>query len=65
MAIRMEPGRKEWQSNHVLVLDSVIFSKKQESEFLENLRLAKEHDPDNLYVASVCLPVKDLAGVAR
>ncbi|XP_038855641.1 interferon-induced protein with tetratricopeptide repeats 2-like isoform X1 [Salvelinus namaycush] len=55
MAIRMEPGRKEWQSSHVLALDSVIFSKRQESEFLEKLRLAKEHDPDNLYVASVYL----------
>lgn len=59
MAIRMEPERKEWQSSHALALDSVYYfhpnNQQKESEVLEELRLAKEHDPDNLYVASIYL----------
>nr|XP_046156125.1 interferon-induced protein with tetratricopeptide repeats 5-like [Oncorhynchus gorbuscha] len=59
MAIRMEPERKEWQSSHALALDSVYcfqpINQQKESEVLEELRLAKEHDPDNLYVASIYL----------
>ncbi|KAK6313776.1 hypothetical protein J4Q44_G00152350 [Coregonus suidteri] len=59
MAIRMEPERKEWQSSHALALDSVYpfhpDNQQKESEVLKELRLAKEHDPDNLYVASIYL----------
>jgi hypothetical protein len=55
----MEPERKEWQSSHALALDSVYcfqpINQQKESEVLEELRLAKEHDPDNLYVASIYL----------
>ncbi|KAL1022813.1 hypothetical protein UPYG_G00032630 [Umbra pygmaea] len=58
-AISVEPERKELKSSHALVLASVhtfnADNQQEESRVLETLRLVKEHDPDNLYVASIYL----------
>lgn len=56
-AIRVEPDKKEWQTSHVLAINiaNEYCSPEEESEILEKLRIAKEHDPENTYLASVYL----------
>uniref|UniRef100_A0AAY5KA14 Uncharacterized protein n=1 Tax=Esox lucius TaxID=8010 RepID=A0AAY5KA14_ESOLU len=54
IAIRMKPDQREWHSSYALALESVK-TFPPNPEVLDKLRLAKEHDPDNLYVASVYL----------
>ncbi|XP_067086336.1 interferon-induced protein with tetratricopeptide repeats 2-like [Osmerus mordax] len=53
-AIAMEPDRKEWQTSLVLALNARC-TPKMELEILEKLRMAKEVDPENSYLASVYL----------
>ncbi|XP_073332832.1 interferon-induced protein with tetratricopeptide repeats 5-like [Pagrus major] len=52
-AIRMQPDMVEWKSSHVLVLYSVLstFKTGLDADMLEKMRIAKEEDPENLYLA--------------
>ncbi|XP_059197627.1 interferon-induced protein with tetratricopeptide repeats 1-like isoform X2 [Centropristis striata] len=52
-AIRMQPDRVEWNSSYVLWLakDFKYCSTGVEAEVLEKMRIAKEQDPENLYLA--------------
>ncbi|XP_059197626.1 interferon-induced protein with tetratricopeptide repeats 1-like isoform X1 [Centropristis striata] len=52
-AIRMQPDMVEWNSSYVLGLvnDLNYNSTGVEAEVLEKLRIAKEQDPENLYLA--------------
>ncbi|XP_030228774.1 uncharacterized protein LOC115555868 [Gadus morhua] len=72
-AIEVEPACPvEWTTSHALALafssppdDS---SPEQEADVLETLRRAVEGDPDNLYVATVCLErraMTDSRGIAE
>ncbi|KAM6962433.1 LOW QUALITY PROTEIN: interferon-induced protein with tetratricopeptide repeats 2-like [Aplochiton taeniatus] len=56
-AIQIEPDRAEWHSSHALALNmsSEHSDAMNPSEILEKMRIAKEHDPDNLFLASVYL----------
>uniref|UniRef100_A0A667Z559 Interferon-induced protein with tetratricopeptide repeats 15 n=1 Tax=Myripristis murdjan TaxID=586833 RepID=A0A667Z559_9TELE len=56
-AIRMEPDRVEWHTSHVLALEGAFENRtpEQEADILGRLRIAKEHDPENLYLAAVYL----------
>ncbi|XP_056131767.1 interferon-induced protein with tetratricopeptide repeats 2-like [Lampris incognitus] len=56
-AIRMDPDRVEWQTSHVLNLENALECRtsKQEAEILKKLKIAREHDPDNLYLAAIYL----------
>ncbi|KAM8744746.1 interferon-induced protein with tetratricopeptide repeats 1B-like [Acanthopagrus schlegelii] len=52
-AIRMQPDMVEWKTSHVLVLYSVSTSVDTglDADMLEKMRIAKEEDPENLYLA--------------
>ncbi|XP_062308344.1 interferon-induced protein with tetratricopeptide repeats 5-like [Osmerus eperlanus] len=56
-AIAMEPDRKEWQTSLVLALNKIHArcTPEMESEILEKLRMAKEVDQENTYLASIYL----------
>ncbi|KAF3835567.1 hypothetical protein F7725_028125 [Dissostichus mawsoni] len=53
-AIEMQPDMVEWNSWHVLALmyASKHSSKGLEDDIFEKMRIAKEQDPDNLYLAA-------------
>ncbi|XP_030290116.1 interferon-induced protein with tetratricopeptide repeats 1-like [Sparus aurata] len=53
-AIRMQPDMVEWKTSHVLVLYSFFMSdnKGVDDDMLEKMRIAKEQDPENLYLAA-------------
>ncbi|KAI3368381.1 hypothetical protein L3Q82_008082 [Scortum barcoo] len=52
-AIRMQPDMVEWHSSHVLVLISPFKNYKTglEADLFEKMRIAKEQDPEDLYLA--------------
>ncbi|XP_059197180.1 interferon-induced protein with tetratricopeptide repeats 1-like [Centropristis striata] len=52
-AIRMQPDMVEWNSSYFLVLvkNCKYNSTGLEAEVLEKMRIAKEQDPENLYLA--------------
>ncbi|XP_036971703.1 interferon-induced protein with tetratricopeptide repeats 1-like [Acanthopagrus latus] len=52
-AIRMQPDMVEWKTSHILVLYSILTSVYTEldADMLEKMRIAKEEDPENLYLA--------------
>ncbi|XP_053179040.1 interferon-induced protein with tetratricopeptide repeats 5-like [Scomber japonicus] len=56
-AIRMQPDMVEWQTSHVIVLENIYGhgDKQLEENILEKMRIAKENDPDNLYLAALYL----------
>ncbi|XP_047442911.1 interferon-induced protein with tetratricopeptide repeats 2-like, partial [Mugil cephalus] len=56
-AIRMQPDRVEWQTSRVLALVSVCKHPRNESgvDILEEMKKAKERDPENLYLAALYL----------
>ncbi|XP_073333043.1 interferon-induced protein with tetratricopeptide repeats 2-like [Pagrus major] len=55
-AIRMQPDMVEWKSSHVLAKAAVRAKTGLEAErLLEELRIAKEEDPENLYLAALYL----------
>ncbi|XP_062280864.1 interferon-induced protein with tetratricopeptide repeats 5-like [Scomber scombrus] len=56
-AIRMQPDMVEWHTSHVIALVNVYrhSDKPLEENILEKMRIAKEHDPDNLYLAALYL----------
>ncbi|XP_053178517.1 interferon-induced protein with tetratricopeptide repeats 1-like [Scomber japonicus] len=56
-AIRMQPGMVEWQTSHLIALVNVYGHRDEplEENILEKMRIAKENDPDNLYLAALYL----------
>ncbi|XP_053178671.1 interferon-induced protein with tetratricopeptide repeats 1-like [Scomber japonicus] len=56
-AIRMQPDMVEWHSSHVIALLNALkhCDKPLEEETLEKMRMAKEQDPENLYLAALDL----------
>ncbi|KAM8745119.1 interferon-induced protein with tetratricopeptide repeats 1B-like [Acanthopagrus schlegelii] len=53
-AIRMQPDMVEWKTSYVLALASASkhSSTGLEADVLEKMRIAKEEDPENLYLAA-------------
>ncbi|KAM7409369.1 hypothetical protein PAMA_001037 [Pampus argenteus] len=56
-AIRMQPDMVEWHTSHVLALLNANkqYDETVEENILEKMRIAKEHDPENLYLAALYL----------
>ncbi|XP_053179043.1 interferon-induced protein with tetratricopeptide repeats 1-like [Scomber japonicus] len=56
-AIRMQPDMVEWQTSHVIVLENIYGhgDRLLDENILEKMRIAKENDPDNLYLAALYL----------
>ncbi|XP_037625847.1 interferon-induced protein with tetratricopeptide repeats 5-like [Sebastes umbrosus] len=56
-AIKMQPDMVEWNTSHVLVLARAFTHSKTglEADMMEKVRIAKEQDPENLYLAAYYL----------
>ncbi|KAA8578022.1 hypothetical protein FQN60_016863, partial [Etheostoma spectabile] len=56
-AIRMQPDMVEWNTSYVLGLVGFVKHNdyKVKAELLEKMRLAKEQDPENMYLAALYL----------
>ncbi|XP_029004861.1 interferon-induced protein with tetratricopeptide repeats 2-like [Betta splendens] len=54
-AIRMQPDMVEWQSSHVLALVKAFEHQPLRTDVLEKMKIAKKHDPENLYLAALYL----------
>uniref|UniRef100_A0A3Q3X3B0 Uncharacterized protein n=1 Tax=Mola mola TaxID=94237 RepID=A0A3Q3X3B0_MOLML len=56
-AIRMQPDMVEWHTSHVLALASTFNqqNKPLEANIFEKIKVAKQHDPENLYLVAVYL----------
>ncbi|KAM4738757.1 interferon-induced protein with tetratricopeptide repeats 1-like [Anableps anableps] len=56
-AIRMQPDTVEWRSSHMIGLLSTFKHSDEDPDpdILEDLRVAREEDPENLYLAAVDL----------
>ncbi|XP_074492453.1 interferon-induced protein with tetratricopeptide repeats 1-like [Sebastes fasciatus] len=56
-AIRMQPDMVEWNTSHVLELASALkdSNTELEADMMEKVRIAKEQDPENLYLAAYYL----------
>ncbi|XP_034559187.1 interferon-induced protein with tetratricopeptide repeats 1-like [Notolabrus celidotus] len=56
-AIRMQPDMVEWNTSNIIGLVSAAKHSPTgvEDDLLEKMRAAKEHDPENLYLAAVYL----------
>ncbi|XP_049444023.1 interferon-induced protein with tetratricopeptide repeats 1-like isoform X5 [Epinephelus fuscoguttatus] len=56
-AIRMQPGMVEWNTSHVIGLVGAFKHSETglEADILEKMRLAKEQDTENLYLAALYL----------
>ncbi|XP_073333051.1 interferon-induced protein with tetratricopeptide repeats 1B-like [Pagrus major] len=56
-AIRMQPDMVEWKSSHVIALVSASMHSNTglDADVWEKMRIAKEQDPENLYLAAVYL----------
>ncbi|XP_034736410.1 interferon-induced protein with tetratricopeptide repeats 1-like [Etheostoma cragini] len=56
-AIRMQPDTVEWNTSYVLGLAGFVKhnDNKVKAELLEKMRLAKEQDPENMYLAALYL----------
>lgn len=54
-AIRMQPDMVEWQTSHVLALGNSLGNRNLGDDIFEKMKIAKQHDPENLYLAAVYL----------
>ncbi|XP_041647282.1 interferon-induced protein with tetratricopeptide repeats 2-like [Cheilinus undulatus] len=56
-ALRMQPGMVEWHTSHVLALVNAFKNSSKElgADILEKMKIAKEHDPHNLYLSALYL----------
>ncbi|XP_042369187.1 interferon-induced protein with tetratricopeptide repeats 1-like [Plectropomus leopardus] len=56
-AIRMQPDLVEWHTSHVIGLENALrhSDKKLGTDILEKMKIAKEHDPENMYLAALYL----------
>ncbi|XP_071342715.1 interferon-induced protein with tetratricopeptide repeats 2-like [Trachinotus anak] len=59
-AIRMQPDMVEWQTSHVLALVNPF--KYLGDDILEKMKIAQEHDPENLYLAALYLEARAAKG---
>ncbi|XP_062280936.1 interferon-induced protein with tetratricopeptide repeats 1B-like [Scomber scombrus] len=61
-AIRMQPDMVEWHTSHVIALAKAhkYGETAQKEEILEKMRMAKEQDPENLYLAALELEQRAL-----
>ncbi|XP_056234621.1 interferon-induced protein with tetratricopeptide repeats 2-like, partial [Seriola aureovittata] len=61
-AIRMQPDMVEWQTSHVLALVNPFNHSNLRDDILEKMKIAKEHDPENLYLAALYLEARAKKG---
>ncbi|KAM4575532.1 interferon-induced protein with tetratricopeptide repeats 1B-like [Fundulus diaphanus] len=63
-AIRMQPDVVEWQTSRVLALVKAVMHRKEtlDPDILEKVKIAKEHDPENLYLAALYLEAQAQKG---
>ncbi|KAM4739076.1 interferon-induced protein with tetratricopeptide repeats 1B-like [Anableps anableps] len=63
-AIRMQPGVVEWQTSRVLALVEAFRHRKEnlDSDSLEKVKIAKKHDPENLYLVALYLEAQAQKG---
>nr|XP_040040580.1 interferon-induced protein with tetratricopeptide repeats 1-like [Gasterosteus aculeatus aculeatus] len=63
-AIRMQPDMVEWHTSHVIGLESTLRhpEKKLVADIFEKMKIAKEHDPKNLYLAALYLEARAKQG---
>uniref|UniRef100_A0A8P4KJ17 Interferon-induced protein with tetratricopeptide repeats 1-like n=1 Tax=Dicentrarchus labrax TaxID=13489 RepID=A0A8P4KJ17_DICLA len=61
-AIRMQPDMVEWNTSRVLALESASYNEGPEADILQKLRIAKEQDPENLYLAAKYLEQRGKKG---
>lgn len=63
-AIRTQPDTVEWQTSRVLALANAISQHggNVDADVLEKMKIAKEHDPGNLYLAAVYLEARAQRG---
>ncbi|KAK9540909.1 hypothetical protein VZT92_003327 [Zoarces viviparus] len=63
-AIRMQPDMVEWNTSHVLGLANAFKNSDTgvEADVLEKMRVAKEQDPENLYLAVHYLEQRAMKG---
>lgn len=63
-AVRMQPDMVEWQTGRVLGLveDYKYRMKSLGDDILEKMKIAKEHDPDNLHLAALYLQARAARG---
>ncbi|XP_062280859.1 interferon-induced protein with tetratricopeptide repeats 1-like [Scomber scombrus] len=56
-AIRMQPDMVEWHTSYVIILENIYGhgDRLLEENILEKMKIAKENDPDNLYLAALYL----------
>ncbi len=56
-AIRMQQDMLEWHTSHIiaLVIASNYQNKELQADIFEKMKIAKEHDPENLYLAALYL----------
>ncbi|XP_062251828.1 interferon-induced protein with tetratricopeptide repeats 1B-like [Platichthys flesus] len=54
-AIRMQPDVVEWQTSHVLALANTFKHSNLRADIWEKMKIAKDHDPENLYLAALYL----------
>ncbi|XP_028443199.1 interferon-induced protein with tetratricopeptide repeats 2-like [Perca flavescens] len=57
-AIRMQPGMVEWNSSHARALVYATDYTEQEADILEIMKIAKEQDPENVYLAAHYLTLR-------
>ncbi|KAM8873748.1 interferon-induced protein with tetratricopeptide repeats 5-like [Spinachia spinachia] len=63
-AIRMQPDMVEWHTSHVIALENTLRHTDKElvADIFEKMKIAKEHDPENLYLAALYLEARAKQG---
>ncbi|KAM4547903.1 interferon-induced protein with tetratricopeptide repeats 2-like [Odontesthes bonariensis] len=63
-AVRMNPDMVEWQTSRALALSHGFKAndKNLSADVLDIMKIAKEHDPDNLYLAAFYLEIRAAKG---
>ncbi|KAF3835557.1 hypothetical protein F7725_028115 [Dissostichus mawsoni] len=54
-AIRMQPDMVEWHTSHVIGLENALRHREKNmgADIFDKLKIAKKHDPDNLYLTAL------------
>ncbi|XP_010743681.3 interferon-induced protein with tetratricopeptide repeats 1 [Larimichthys crocea] len=61
-AIRMQPDMVEWHTSYALTLFNKQRDQELEDAVLEKMRIARMHDPENLYLAALYLVARARKG---
>ncbi|TKS75177.1 Interferon-induced protein with tetratricopeptide repeats 1 [Collichthys lucidus] len=61
-AIRMQPDMVEWHTSYALTLFYQQRDQELEDDVLEKMRIARMHDPENLYLAALYLVARARKG---